>query len=227
MLGLALVAGSVGLLATGAAVGFYAHYISTKSTNKKLYELNIANQMIETLNSLEQGDQNDPRYYLQRVKDCSDQLAEFRKANERNVALGYDPDDGQQEAGLMAQLDAQLDTLTAAVKKASATQTRHDTSPPPLRQEEKVREAHTNARRTAEHLRHALIDDIQAAGRSSEAAIRQSLWCDRKSTRLNSSHSQTSYAVFCLNNKNLTMISICRTCSILLSSPNQTLTSSF
>src|SRR5215207_8383956 len=176
MLGLALVAGSVGLLATGAAVGFYAHYISTKSTNKKLYELNIANQMIETLNSLEQGDQNDSRFYLQRIKDCSDQLAEFRKANEKTVADGYDPDDGQQEAGLMAQLNAQLDTLAAAVKKASATQTRHDTSPPPLRQEEKVREAHTNARRTAEHLRHALIDDIQATGRSSEAAIRQSLW---------------------------------------------------
>src|SRR2546430_12523244 len=27
-------------------------------------------------------------------------------------------------------------------------------------------------------------------------------WIDRKSTRLNSSHSQISYAVFCLNNKN-------------------------
>src|SRR2546430_10207070 len=29
-----------------------------------------------------------------------------------------------------------------------------------------------------------------------------SLWTDRKSTRLNSSHSQISYAVFCLKKKN-------------------------
>src|SRR2546430_10085612 len=32
---------------------------------------------------------------------------------------------------------------------------------------------------------------------------------DRKSTRLNSSHSQISYAVFCLKKKNNTMVVIC------------------
>src|SRR5256886_8269865 len=33
------------------------------------------------------------------------------------------------------------------------------------------------------------------------AALRALLWKDRKSTRLNSSHSQISYAVFCLKKK--------------------------
>src|SRR5256886_5451729 len=32
-------------------------------------------------------------------------------------------------------------------------------------------------------------------------------WADRKSTRLNSSHSQISYAVFCLKKKKITLIS--------------------
>src|SRR5262245_21230591 len=79
MLGLALVAGSVGLLAAGAAYGIYAFFSSSKSTDKKLNELTLANQMIETLNSLEHGDQNDPRAYLQRVADCSAQLDNFRR----------------------------------------------------------------------------------------------------------------------------------------------------
>src|SRR2546430_11152152 len=37
------------------------------------------------------------------------------------------------------------------------------------------------------------------------------LWLDRKSTRLNSSHSQISYAVFCLKKKkiNITQLPIC------------------
>src|SRR2546430_12712347 len=32
-------------------------------------------------------------------------------------------------------------------------------------------------------------------------SVRREIWADRKSTRLNSSHSQISYAVFCLKKK--------------------------
>src|SRR2546421_5542363 len=35
-----------------------------------------------------------------------------------------------------------------------------------------------------------------------KAVFNQSSWADRKSTRLNSSHDQISYAVFCLKKKN-------------------------
>src|SRR5688572_31106417 len=41
-----------------------------------------------------------------------------------------------------------------------------------------------------------------AAGRSGRPADRPGRDADRKSTRLNSSHSQSSYAVFCLKKKN-------------------------
>src|SRR2546430_12775383 len=51
-------------------------------------------------------------------------------------------------------------------------------------------------RSTSGPLRHTLqwIDGVPRAGR-------QALLVDRKSTRLNSSHSQISYAVFCLKKK--------------------------
>src|SRR3989338_8123471 len=38
----------------------------------------------------------------------------------------------------------------------------------------------------------------KGTGRARAGAIRSPLWRDRKSTRLNSSHSSISYAVFCL-----------------------------
>src|SRR2546427_5617256 len=40
-----------------------------------------------------------------------------------------------------------------------------------------------------------------AADQAPAAAPRAGAWSDRKSTRLNSSHSQISYAVFCLKKK--------------------------
>src|SRR4051812_38503081 len=114
MLGLALVAGSVGAVVAGAGYGIFAYYTSTKTTVKKLEELDRANQMIETLNSLDQSDQIDPALYLQRVTECSAQLKDFKTVNERTVAGGHDPDGGAMESGLMATLSAQLKTLEAA-----------------------------------------------------------------------------------------------------------------
>jgi two-component system, NtrC family, sensor kinase len=175
MLGLALVASSVGAIVAGAGYGIYAYYSSTKTTGKKLEELDRANQMIESLNSLDQSDQIDKVLYLLRVTECSAQLKDFRMVNERTVAGGHDPDGGAMESGLMATLAAQLKTLESAVNR-TATQIVGETSPPPLRQQKDVRDAHAEARRTAENLRHALIDDIKSSLRSSNAAIQQSIW---------------------------------------------------
>src|SRR3712207_8634265 len=50
------------------------------------------------------------------------------------------------------------------------------------------------------------VDDVEAAGRLARARQRgvgESV-ADRKSTRLNSSHANISYAVFCLKKKNKT-----------------------
>ncbi len=173
MLGLALVAGSVGLLSLGTAYGIYAYYTSNKITEKKLMELEVANQLIETLGGLEVSDQNNHDAYLRQIDVTRQLLGEFKKANARTVALGLDPDNGEEEAWTIPQLDGQLKELEEAVLKARGTQTNLETS---VGLRDKVREPHAKARRSAEHLRLALIMDIQKSGRSSSATIRQSIW---------------------------------------------------
>jgi signal transduction histidine kinase len=176
MLGLALVAGSVGALGAGTCYGMYAYYNSVKTTDKKLIELTAANQLIETLNSLEQGDQTDHRTYLVQIQTCFFQLATFGEIHAKTVTSGLDPDGGEAERAAMARLDAQLKVLEKAVQKSQQPVGTEDRTPPPPRNDPQVRKAHENARREADHLRLALIEDIQKSGRSSGAAIRQSLW---------------------------------------------------
>src|SRR2546430_11991554 len=55
--------------------------------------------------------------------------------------------------------------------------------------------------RVSEKGRRAKYYQLTAAGRKA-LKTETAQWEDRKSTRLNSSHSQISYAVFCLKNKN-------------------------
>src|SRR2546430_13702438 len=55
---------------------------------------------------------------------------------------------------------------------------------------------------TEEILRVLLVGGIAALSLVTPIGIIIAITLDRKSTRLNSSHSQISYAVFCLNKKN-------------------------
>src|SRR2546430_10145729 len=50
-------------------------------------------------------------------------------------------------------------------------------------------------------------DNVELLPRAAEG---DALWIDRKSTRLNSSHSQSSYAVFCLIQNNIERILSCQ-----------------
>jgi len=178
MLGLALVAGSIGALAAGTTYGFYSFYTSTKTTGKKLEELIIATNMIEALGSLDQVDQyqNDPKAYPIRIAESQRLLEEFRIANQKTVESGLDPDDGAQERDYISDLGTQLAILTEKVNHYNfATHTQKDRSDQ-LRDDPAVREAHGKARQSAEHLRLVLLADIQATGRSSGVAIRKSIW---------------------------------------------------
>src|SRR2546430_11161041 len=60
----------------------------------------------------------------------------------------------------------------------------------------------------------ALVDPERRAGSGAESRGRGGQ--DRKSTRLNSSHSQISYAVFCLKKKNVRPTKDNRECALLL-----------
>ncbi|QJX00187.1 sensor histidine kinase [Frigoriglobus tundricola] len=176
MLGLALVAGSIGALAAGTSYGLYSFYTSTKSVTKKHEELTIVTQMIQELGSIEQVSQNDPNDYPIRVAKCRHLLEEFRFANQKTVAAGLDPDNGAQEQGYISTIDKQLAELTEEINRYNhVPQTQAERSNP-LREVKNIREAHNSARQKAEDLRFVLLDDIQATGRSSSAAIRKSIW---------------------------------------------------
>lgn len=175
MLGLVLVAGSIGLLATGTFYGIYSYYISGKTTTRKLEELQVVTNMLKALNAFDQGNGNDYERFVLHIENTKAQLAEFRKMNARNVQAGLDPDGGGMETGLVTDLDVQIEALEKNLRKASNPNGNQDRSVA-LRDDPKVREAHENARRIADDLRQALIDDIQTSGRESSAAIRRTIW---------------------------------------------------
>lgn len=175
-LGLAAVATSVGLLAVGTAYGIYAYYMSTKTTNKKLVELQQANALIQSLNALELADQQNTQAYHLGIHVCLGRLEEFRLANQKTIDTGYDPDDGATETDLAKRVEGELKALAEVVAKAAAPQMR-DSSVEPLKYQKDVREAYGRARHAAEHLRIAIIDDIEASGRGSSASIfKSAIW---------------------------------------------------
>ncbi len=175
MLGMALVAGSILLLAAGTCYGLYAYYMSVKTTDKKLVELTAANNIIEAINSLELIEPSDPQSYQFHILGIRSQLAAYRDVHANTVATGYDPDGGEEERHLMDLLSKQLDFLETELhwlqKPVGGASTTQDAN-----NSEKVRVAQERVRRTAEHLRLALITDIQRNGRSSSSTIRQSIW---------------------------------------------------
>jgi signal transduction histidine kinase len=170
MLGLGLVIGSVALLVGGTLYGIRAYNATVKTTERKMYELQLVNILIETLKGPDQADPTPET--LVAVKS---QLEMFRRESAVTVAADHDPDDGVQENGLIAQLDAELDKLRVAVDKFRGG-ARVGATTVHLLDEDEVKAPYVNARRCAEHLRLAVIDDIQTGIRHSNKTIRQSEW---------------------------------------------------
>ncbi|HEY1190420.1 MAG TPA: HAMP domain-containing sensor histidine kinase, partial [Gemmata sp.] len=96
--------------------------------------------------------------------------------NDSTVDAGLDPDGGKMEKALSTQLEAQLNELRAELKRKNDQPYTGSNTPPPLVQQSEVVAAHTKARRTAEDLRQALVDDIQATGRESKAALTRTIF---------------------------------------------------
>ncbi len=175
MLGLGLVTGSVLLLVLGTLYGIRAYTATVKTTERKMLELQLANLLVETLNGPpEQADPSaEAEGFRQFLQTAEIHLGEFRKANAQTVALGLDPDSGDEEAGLVSQLDAELKNLHEAIKAKPNGSSDHTVF---LRNNATVRRAHENTRRIAEHLRLALITDIEKGIRQSNRTINQSKW---------------------------------------------------
>ncbi|MBP3955190.1 HAMP domain-containing histidine kinase [Gemmata sp. G18] len=178
MLGLVLVAGSIGLLASGTAYGIYTYYVSVKTIDRKVSELAIVTQMIGALNTFDQGDPNNGDGCLLAIDSTRALLNGtygFDQANKKNVQAGYDPDDGAQESFLIPELNRNLDALQKEVNDVIQKPQSGSTTVA-VRDQEQVRREYGSARRTAENLRHALLDDIQKSGQESFGAIRRTAW---------------------------------------------------
>jgi CHASE3 domain sensor protein len=173
MLGLGLVIGSVALLVGGTLYGIRAYNATVKTTERKMVELHFTNLLVETLKGPEQADPTP-----ETLQAVGLHLGKLRETNAQTVADGLDPDDGAQESGLIGQLDAELKKLQAAIEQARGkTGSGGDSATSKaLNVDNEVRRHHDNARRCAEHLRLAIIDDIQTGIRQSNKTIRQSQW---------------------------------------------------
>jgi signal transduction histidine kinase len=172
MLGLGLVIGSVALLVGGTLYGIRAYNATVKTTERKMVELQLVNILVETLKGPEQADPSP-----ESLQSVAMQLGMLRDTNTNTIAEGLDPDRGEQESGLISQLDTELKKLQEVVNRV-----RNESGilpggiTNPIRDNHDVRRHHENARRCAEHLRLAIIDDIQTGIRHSNKTIRQSQW---------------------------------------------------
>ena len=175
MLGMALVAGSILLLAAGTCYGIYAYYMSVKTTDKKLEELDAATKLIGEIDNLDKDGKERPGDPQFRVAIIRGQLAAYRDSNTRTVTTGYDTDGGEEERQLMDLLERQLQALESALHNRSAPAFNAG-SPHSPTENDPVPLAHAEVRRTAEALRSAVITDIQRSGQRSSGAIRQSIW---------------------------------------------------
>jgi two-component system NtrC family sensor kinase len=185
MLWLGLVVGSVALLVAGTAYGIRAYTATVKTTERKMIELQLATNLVETLKGPDQY-QFDPtterRELEQVIQSTRIHLKNFRDENERTVAQSLDPDQGAHESGLLQQLEAELNALQSAIQTGPVTDTGTTVS---LLRQDNVRPHYETARRITEHLRLALINDIEKSIRDSNRTINQSKWVVYSATAWN------------------------------------------
>jgi signal transduction histidine kinase len=176
MLGMAVVAAAIMLLAASAGYGFFSHYKSAKITDKKVIELDSATRLIGAINNLEQSEPNDDiPVYLFKAQVVRGHLGSFRESHARTVQSGYDPDAGEDEDKLSEQLERQLQDVEEKARQLQTGQLAETTNKSEDRKRE-LKRSLASLRNVADHLRLSLINDIQVSVRRSIASLRQSIW---------------------------------------------------
>ncbi len=180
-LGLAVVVGSVALLLGGTLYGINAYLTTVRTTERKLEELQLLNILIDTLKRPDRPADDATAEYAA-FRDCQRetkwQLDYYRSKHAETVARGLDPDGGEQEVPLINELEAALALFDTALA-ASMTGAGDGANQPvtgSLRNHPKVKPPYDRSRQLAEHLRLAVIDDIETSIRRSNKSIRQSVW---------------------------------------------------
>ena len=182
VLGLGLMFGSILLLVTGTLFGIRTYSVTMRTTERKMEELELVSHLIEVLKG---PDRQTPtvtevREFEQSLALAGEKLAEFRTKNAETVALGLDPDGGDLEAGLIATLEASLSALHGKIKEWSPAG--ESEASIPLRLKPHVKPHYDEARRCTEHLRLAIIHDIQTGIKHSNKIMRRAEWVVRFAT---------------------------------------------
>lgn len=182
VLGLGLVFGSILLLVTGTLFGIRTYSLTMRTTDQKMQELELVSHLIEILKGPDQQTAavSEVREFEQSLALAGEKLAEFRNKNAETVALGLDPDGGDKEAGLIAQLETSLSTLHGKIKEWSPAG--ENEAYVPLRLKPHVKPHYDEARRCTEHLRLAIIHDIQIGIKQSNKIISRAVWVVRFAT---------------------------------------------
>jgi signal transduction histidine kinase len=163
-------------LALGTAYGIYAYYTSYKLTDKKLNELKAAHKLGVALAGLDKGNGTDAHTVQVLVLTCREEFGRFRDVHQATIASGFFSTGLERENRLMADLDKQLRALETAVAASTKPDYLKDRTVNSVWQDDKVHTPLDEARRTAEELRLAIVEDIESSGRSSSAAIQKSAW---------------------------------------------------
>jgi signal transduction histidine kinase len=164
--------GSVGLLLGGTLYGIRAYYTTVRVTERKMYELQLVNILIETLKGADTAEPS-----VEALQAVEAHLSIFREEHERSVSAGLDPDAGDQERGLLEQLARDVQQLHLLLHELkSSPRLLPDGRSEPLGQHPQLRLLFDQARRCAEHLRLAIIHDIESSTRQANRTIRQSQW---------------------------------------------------
>ncbi|MDY3558343.1 ATP-binding protein [Gemmata sp. JC673] len=168
MLGLVLVAVSIGLLACGAAYGLYNYYISYKVTQRKIQVFQAVAKLVDVLNKVDRS-KDSKRYErnLIQVVEAQNQLNAVKQQNEDARKAGLDPDNADMENGLVSQLEGELAALMSAVDSDLRPTASLNGGDNP----DQLIPVHNKCVQIAEALRQAQVDDIKQSCDESKAAV--------------------------------------------------------
>lgn len=177
MLGLALVVGSVGLLLGGTAYGFRSYTNTVRLTERKVFELQQVNILLQHLDQAPKPSTDVNSEYTQfatQIELARTVSGVYRKEVQLTIDSGLDPDNGLDEIKHLDDFDAAMAKLSQellAVRVKTG-----DLASGSIRDVPEVKGSYEKSHAVANGLRNTIVGDIDRGIRHSHAMIRQSLW---------------------------------------------------
>jgi signal transduction histidine kinase len=165
LLGLALVVAIIATLLAGTVQGLTSYITTMKTTDSKLSELQLAEDLRESVVRLVVTDPHqipaggEAEYMRQQLEQTRQNLDRYVKQLDDTVRRQRDPDEGYQEGVLIADFREALDRFERALKEAGGiTQVNEKSNS--LADDKAIRSAHEKLALISYELRKAIYDDM-------------------------------------------------------------------